>query len=312
MRRVEHLIRAIRRHTDNESNGDDSGLSDEEFIQFLNDAQDDLYAEITKTYRKVFTTSTKFNSVANQEEYDVPSDIFQTGVVSLEYSHTGNEKDYYPLQRRELIEQASIPGVPLAYMIRGSKIIADPYPQSSVTNAFRIKYNKALPRLDKRRSAVKAVTVSGAGVITALTLEPTYSGYNANHYLENDYLTAVDFDGTVKCTAIGFSRITALTGAISFTGAPAKTLLTGEAIAIGDYVLLGKRATTHSQLLDDCERYLIAYSVWKALRRDESQSSQLQAQELAMMKQLIVDSYGENYQDVDQIPIINSDYSEYL
>jgi len=185
MRSVEHLIRAIRRHTDNEANGSDSGLSDEEYIQFLNDAQDDLYSAITKTYRKVFTTSSKFDSVANQEEYDVPTDIFQTGIVTLEYAYTGLEKDFYPLERRELIEQTSIHGVPVAYMVRGSKIIVNPYPQTAITNAFRVRYNKALPRLDKRRSTVKAVTVA-AGVITALTLEPTYAGYVAAHYAEND------------------------------------------------------------------------------------------------------------------------------
>ena len=122
----------------------------------------------------------------------------------------------------------------------------------------------------------------------------------------------MDWDGLVKCTAIPYSGITAGTGVISFTGAPTKTLLTGEAIAIGDFILLGKRVTTHSQLLDDCERYLIAYGVWKGLKRDSSTDSGEQERELAMMRQEIIDSYGENYQDVDHIPIINSDYSEYL
>lgn len=310
MRRVEHLITAIRRLTDNESNGSDSGLSDEEFIQFLNDAQDDLYAEIVKTYRKTFTASSTFSAVTNQEEYDLPTDIFQTSVVTLEYSHTGLAKDYYPLERRETIEQSSIGGAPLVYIPREKKLIVNPYPETS-GGVFRIKYNKRLPTLDKRRATVKSVTIAG-GVVTALTLEPTYSGFNGSHYLESDYLTAVDFNGSVKCTAIGYSSVSGVTGVVTFTGAPAKTLLTGEAVAVGDYVVLGKRASTHSQLFDDCERYLIAYSVWKALRRDESSSSNAQKEELVLMRSSIVDSYGENYQDVDQIPRINSDYPEYL
>lgn len=308
MRRVEHLIRAIRRHTDNETNGSDSGLSDEEYIQFLNDAQDHLYREINKTYRKIFTTSSKFPSVANQEEYDTPIDMFQTSIVSLEYSPTGQEKDYYPLQRRELIEQVSAPGVPLAYGVRGQKIVVNCIPQSAITNAFRIKYNKALPRLDKRRTVVKSATA--VGTVTALTLEPTNAAFNYLNYLENDYLTTVDFDGTIKCTAIGYGSVAVGTGVVTLQGT--KTLLTGETVVAGQYVCLGKRATTHSQLLDDCEGFLIAWGVWKGLKRDSSSDSVLQNQELAVMQQSIIDSYGENYQDVDQIPIINSDYAEYL
>ncbi len=310
MRRVEHLIRTIRRHTDNESNGSDSGLSDEEIIQFLNDAQDDIYSGIVRTYRKTFVTSSKFNSVASQEEYDLPSDIFQSSIVTLEYSHSGLEKDYYPLQRLELIEQASISGTPLAYNVRGSKLIINPIPSSSITNAFRIRYNQALPRLDKRRTVVKSATA--AVTVTALTLEPTNAAFNYLNYLENDYLTTVDFDGAIKCTAIGYGSVAAVTGIVTLTGAPTKTLLTGETLVAGQYVCLGKRSTTHSGLKDDCERYLIAYPVWKMLKRDSSTDSADQERELAMMKQDIIDSYGETYQDVDNIPIINSDYAEYL
>lgn len=308
MRRLEHLISQVRRQTDNEVIGDDDGISKNELIWYFNEAQTNLQEAIINTYRKSFSEVAYISAVGSQEEYSLPDYTFSgQSVVKIDYSHDGQAKNYIPLNKVEFVEQRSINGVPLFYVLRKNKVIFNPIPQSSITNAFRVTYNKALPMLDVRRSTVKAKT-EGAGTLTALTLEPTFTGFSVDDWADDDYLTVIGADGTIKCPKIAYTAVSAL-GVLTM---PTHTYLTGETVTVGDYVVPGERATTHSELPDNCERYLVSYVVWKILKRDSSKDSQEHLQELVMMSQQIVDTYAGAAQDITRIPVINTDWSEYV
>ena len=90
------------------------------------------------------------------------------------------------------------------------------------------------------------------------------------------------------------------------------TFDTGETISVADVALKGKFSTTHSELDDMVERYLIAYCVFQIYKR-ESNITDTQVQQLVLttMEQEIVDSYQELTDDITEIPDIISPDDEW-
>jgi 5-methyltetrahydrofolate--homocysteine methyltransferase len=86
------------------------------------------------------------------------------------------------------------------------------------------------------------------------------------------------------------------------------TLGTGETVTSGDYVIMGDYATTNSTLPNNCERYLIAYAVWKFLKRDSSQDFMPHQQEIGAIRDTIIDGFAELSADIDYTPFINNEF----
>lgn len=309
MRRVEQLITQVRRATENERlpgvTGSADGISDEEFIQYLNDAQERIQSLIIKTHERVFVKEAFIHLVGSQEKYDLPDDVFNwQQVISVEFSHSGDSKDYYPLTRQKMTERRSFEGLPIGYTPFGSQILLDPVPQSGIANGIRLVYNRVLPKLDKRRGIVDTIIAVGQ-TITALTMDMSaVIEPDASDFDENDYICVVDRDGAITMQAIPIDGVSS--GGI-ITVAPSFSFEVGESIASGDYVMLGKLASSHSSLPDICEKYLLSYASWKIQKRDSTVDSNEAQAELALMEQDIVDSFALISEDVDQVPIINFD-----
>ena len=70
------------------------------------------------------------------------------------------------------------------------------------------------------------------------------------------------------------------------------TYVSGQTAPVDAYIVGGKTATTHSQLKDVCERYLINYAVMEILRRDTALDlHDRQAIKLSRMESDIKKSY---------------------
>ena len=52
--RVENLITTARRESENDEFTDNTGISDEDFIRWLNNAQEDLQSAIVRQHQRVF------------------------------------------------------------------------------------------------------------------------------------------------------------------------------------------------------------------------------------------------------------------
>ena len=92
MRSVTRLIEQIRRQTENDEVSDFVGIQDEEFIQYLNDAQYNLQAQIVHQHPRVFIEEAIIQTVSGQERYDLPSNCFLGNKVhNVEYSASGND-----------------------------------------------------------------------------------------------------------------------------------------------------------------------------------------------------------------------------
>jgi hypothetical protein len=159
--------------------------------------------------------------------------------------------------------------------------------------------------MDVRRGIVTDVT-STSGVISNLVVDAD-SGtvpFDISDFEEFDRISVVDADGVQQARNIPLDSVNSngtLTVRSGFT------LQTGETIAVGNYVILGENSTTHLQLPQTCEKYLIEYATWKMFMRDSSTDSGEQAGVVSALEADIVDAFAEISGDVDRIPIINAD-----
>lgn len=318
MRSVTRLIEQIRRQTENDEVSDFVGIKDEEFIQYLNDAQYNLQAQIVHQHPRVFIDEALIQTTSGTEKYDLPSNCFLANKVhNVEYSPTGNEEDYYTLRQTTMKSRASgVDADPSSYIRLAGQILLVPQPTSGGT--IRISYVKRLRELDKRKAKVGQkydtnnppneidTEVSSSANFT-IVLDNTNFGTNTDDLALHDYICIVDKDGKNIIKNIEIAEVTDNITSTQLI-CKAHTLAAGEPtiIPVGSYIVGGKDTTTHSELGIEVERYLIAYCAWKILKRDSSVDSAEAMQELNLMAQEIVKSYALITDDVQLIPEINS------
>lgn len=305
MRNLSVLINQARRATENVEFSDTEGLQNSEFIQYANDAQDEIEAQTSRVNADVFMASSVIQCVAGQEDYSVPSDaLLGTKIAQVLWAPSGNATSYMRLQQGRMSEiTATYAGTPSYFVRIGRTIKLIPAPQSS-TSTIKVYYQQKLPRLELQSGKVGTVSLTSNG-ITSLVLDDTFAN-DVAALTEEGYITIVDSDGTIKMKDIPVSDIDENT--LIVTVAPGFTFDAGETIAVGDFVLRGTRSTTHSQLPDICERFLLSYMQWRILKRDSSNDSAEQEGEMKMHLQSIIDAFSEPDLTVDGIPIINTEY----
>jgi hypothetical protein len=308
MLRVEHMIKQVRRQTDNELVGTDAGISDEEIIRYLNDGQDDIYAAIAGVYRGAFSAVDRFSCVGGSETYAVPTKAFMGGQTSmLEWSQSGADRDYRALKHVTMRERAPGEGYPCRYSIASGLYYVWNIPTTAL-GTFRATYTKLAPTMDKRRGVVSAVTIVGSDVTTLSMLAPDGSPFTqtyADAFTENDVLSIVSSTGLQKCYAIRYTAVSAA-GVVTLDGN--HTLETGETVTSGDFIVVGEYATTNSMLPQNCERYIIGYAVWKILKRDSSSDYGPQQQEVGAIREVIIDGFAELSADIDFTPFVNNEF----
>lgn len=308
MKRVDLLITEARSNTGNTEYTSETGVQDTRFLRALNDAQDRIQSLILNEYPDLFQKESVKTATPNSPIVLVPTDMFlSTRIQKVEYSPSGVDNDYYELMKKTIHERiiTSASGNPSTYIPQSTRIILGPMPVSA--GSVRFTYQKSFPRLDKRRGQVSAVTLdTDALTITALTLDTTMLADDDNQYLvQEEYISVVGKDGTVKMQGIPISAINSSTGLVSVDTFVYES---GETIEVGDYVVGGKYSTTHSELSDICERYLLKFCEWRILKGDSSIDSKEEDQEIKEMEADIVLSYSQANMDVTSIPILDSTY----
>lgn len=313
-RYVSYLIDDVRSSTENEDFSDTIGIKDAEFLRFLNDAQFRIHNLIVQKHPSVFLEEYTTNIVGNQESYTLPNNAFIGNKVSqVEYTaQSAGTSYYYPLRPGALYERSPGPnsraglGYPRKYIRRSGNIMLTPIPTSS-TGKLRITYTRKLPKLDLRRGSVSTVTLDSAtNTITALSLDVSTDTVDSTQMDKFTRLSVVDEEGNVKMSNIKYTNIDSSTGVVTVDSA--FTYQDGETIEAGNYIVAGNYSTTHVQLDDLVERYLIAYATLKILQRD-SNVTDLNAQQaiLAEMERDILEAYADISDDIMEIPEIISD-----
>ena len=314
-KRVEALIKQARRISDNEEFDNDPsnplGIIDDEVVAYMNDAQDNLHARISEVHPKLFISEDLTDLVAGQERYALPAELYLGGRLEhVEALFSNTAGDYYTLQAKGIKSRLASfeTSFPNFYIRSGEDIIVQPRPSQGRTDGLRITYQRQLPELDIRRGKVTASTIATDNVtditidISPLLNRDADLPQIAERTLEDfDFITIVDSQGNIKMDDIPLDSYDPLTGIISIVAGFNRT--TGETISVGDYVLGGSNSTTHSQLPQTCQRYLIAYAAWKILKRDSMVDLKDQERELVAMLRELVDSFREISEDQEEIEL---------
>lgn len=310
MRSVTRLIEQIRNQTENEDFSDFVGIKDSEFVQYLNDAQYNLQSAIVHQHPRVFIAEEILQATAGVESYALPSDCFLGNKVhNVEYSATGSEDDYYVLEQDNLKRRAKgSSGYPSRYIRMSGKIMLTPLPQSS--GKIRVSYVRRLPELQIKKAEVKQIYLNSVAVDQVvdsqneftITLDDDAFTTEIADLQKESHICVIDKHGDTLITNIPIVSVTSTTITCS-----AHTLKSGQSATIpAGASIVGKDATTHSELSIETERYLISYVAWKILKRDSSVDSQEAFQELSLMQQEIVKSYAVISDDIQYIPQLNS------
>lgn len=305
MRITELLIEQIRRQTENTNPlSIDDAITDDEIIQYLNDAQERIESLIVRQHNSIFAKEVLYDVVRHKEVYELPIDTYiNRYIVSIEYAQNGRADYFDKLQRAVMAQRTSIDGYPCQYIPRSNEIIINPIPDNSVAGGFRITYNPRHPGLDKRRGVINTAEVNDTSKkIISLSLQVN-DLFNSEDFNNIDYICFVDRYGNSNMRAIPIIEVQD-DGTVIVD--PDFTFQDGENLT--GYVVRGKFATTHSQLPHNCEKYLLAYGAWKIFKRDSSTDSTEQQRELSAIESDIVDSFAQDNGDVQGIPIINNEF----
>lgn len=320
MRRIDKLIKQIRRQTENEDVGLNYGITEEEFIQYLNDAQERLQSLITTAHKSVFIAEKVYNVKAGVQEYELPEDCYmENKVTTVEYSENSSDDNYYHLKQSTLNRRSTYSEAhPCTYIRRSGKILLQPTPSNN--GMLRINYVRKIDRLDKIVGKIQfwnttegdPGTPEEAGKIffTTFRLNTTDGDFPLDLDVLEDTcdISIVDKYGNRK-VSMEVDGFNSTTGEFVFNLFPAFEADSGILdVDVGDFIVSGNRTAAQSELPDMCERYLIAYASWKILKRDSSTDSAEQSSELSQMEAEIVASFAHVDDDVMGIPLINTDW----
>lgn len=285
MRRIEHLILEVRSATSNKSV---SKISQQDMVNYFNRAQDSIQtiAMSVDSGARILSGLHKTNLVQNQESYSLPSNIYSPNSISSVRISQGNDQ-FFPLER--ITEKERQRGY--GYAIVADKLYISPVPRWNATNELEITYQRKMNRLGIRSGTVQAYN-PGTGVITLA------AGYSSDIGTYDDYFCVVDSNGLIvneNLPIVNFSS-----GSLTTTA--------GLTITNGNYVVCGKYATTHSELPEFCEKFMLIY-VERKIQSVES-SSDLSAVNMFTVEeaQAIRDIFSLSSKDAMYPPITNTDY----
>ena len=315
MRRSNFLVSDIRRDTENSGiSTTTSGISDDAVLLAINDGQTWLFSELEKLEPMPFTEQVLMDSVAGQTEYELPSDAYLgSDVVSISYLTSAGSSSYSRLQMISIFERTTgnLRGSPTRYYMRQNKFGLNPAPPTSLSDAIRVNYTKHLPTVDKRRAQITAVTVT-AGALTALTIDltdfadyfPGEEDFDATRILIDDYFCIVDVDGNIKARRVPITAISASTGVCTLSAYTPE--FDTDTATIGDYLVAGRYASSHSQLPDEAESFLIHFAKSQVFESDGNRAeAATEADRAKLLGQTVISGWAKLFDDIEYVPIIN-------
>ena len=307
MRQVNLLINQCRRSTGNTEFTPSSGVQDAEFLQYINDGQEEIHSILNQLFPTILYKIQTIDVQQNVEAYDLPWDTYLgTRVDFVEYSASGLDQDFYPIKKGSVKERVNgQAGNPSFYIRINDQLFIQPRPQQG--GKLRVTYQKAIPKLDLRRGQILSVVTSG-NQITSLTLDNSVQ-IDSEELIEQGYFTVIDKDGVVKMHSIPIEAIDTTTGVVTL-GAGFE-FDDDESIEAGDFLCAGPFSATLSLLPDVCEKFLIEYTNVRVFMRDSNTDAGDVGQVLLKVQDTLTKAFAEPSNDPDTIPILDGQYFMY-
>ncbi len=300
MRKVEQLIDVVRKLSQNTRYDATSGVPQDIFVQYLNNAQDSLTMEVTNLKTKYFKKQVVVPVVPYQAVYSYPEDCIMQHLDTVQWTQAQSGTYWQTLFRTTQKEKITIqPGYPFAYVPFEDGIHMNPPIQQGL---LYITYEKLPKKMQKRAGIINSATTL-SGNLTSLSLDITESSFDETEINSENFLCVVDKYGNVKASNIVYDNVSSL-GVFSMDPF---ALGTGT-VAIGDYVCIGKNVSNISEYPDICEGYLIKHAVYEAKYGDSSSWTAAALQDMQMHFQKLSGTFATLGDDVTDIPITRLDY----
>lgn len=304
MKRVELLIDMARKLSKNTRYDSDSGVPQDVFVQYFNNAQDSLLKEVVNLKTKYLLKQLDVDVVPGQTRYDYPDDCYMQHIDTIQWFDTRNPTYYQTLYKSYPKERVTNQtGYPFGYVMHRDGVYMNPPINNGI---LQFTYIHKPDRLQKRGGLISVAT-QGGGSLTALTVNPAEASFDETEINAQNYLCVVGKDGAVKARNIPYDSCSALG---VFTLSPF-AIPSGESVAVGDYIVVGPNSTNIPEWDDICESYLIKHAVYEAKYSDGSAWSQEAKDDMARSFASLSGSFSTLSDDITQIPITNLDFIGY-
>jgi len=263
MEQMNKLVERVRRlthaqkFTDSATIASQRGMQTQTLVDMFTEGQRSLHGVLYDTGSSAFIKTTTIPTLVNIATYTVPSDAFLgLNIISVEYKWGDADGEYRKLDQESIHERRSdVEGEPYTYVQINNSIILQPIPTEAKADGLRITYEFEQTTLDIRRG--KVTVVDDANNPTSITVdENTQLSIALTNNVVGTYITLVDKDGIVQMKDIPVASYASGTGVITLGTFTSET---SEVVEIGDYVVIGRNASTHSPFPNFCEPYLTAY-----------------------------------------------------
>lgn len=281
MERTDFLITKVRQNT---NLTDRNGVAETEVLRHLNDAQRTIQSIIYQAELEpdLFVATVEVTPEEVTEE--LPSDVF-AGNAILYVEPVGRMKKLTKIQS---YERGNLTG----YFIENNTI-GFTTGLLSQYGSFKVKYFKRLPTLDIRRGKISARTA------TSITLAV---GFSTAIETLSEFVTVVDRYGTVIQAGLPIDAFNTGTGVITTEGLDIALVTTDH------YVVCGKLATSHCQLPEECESFLLDFTQKKMRSKNVSKETSNQSLFSEEQKELLVGLFQGNSADPMYPPILDNNW----
>jgi hypothetical protein len=280
MERLEILINKVRARTNVE---DRNGVTDTEMIGYFKDAKDLIQSTIYQAglEPELFVGTATLTVASGEVTCDLPTDIFAKNAIFY-VSPSGSTRKLNKIQSYER-------GTKAGYFLENNEI---GFSESLLTahDSFVVKYFKKVPDPDIRRGKV---TSKGAGEVDLDS--PGSLG------TLSDFVTFVDKNGEVQVAGLEFVSV----GVSTLT-------LEGDItdVAVGDYVVNGKYASSHIDLPDECESFLLQYVEKRVMAKNASSETPVIVGFSEEQKAALIQLFSGKSSDLIYPPMTDSSWGE--
>lgn len=280
MRRAELLFNEARLSTNTTDIASVSPLLLQGYMNRVHSYLEDLLF-LVNDENDLFLKDYEFNLIRGQDEYPLPIDIYaKSSIDNVAVSFlNGLSQTFLPLKKVSRKQR----GFTFGYFVQNTQLVFTPKPQSPLR--IKMTYQMKVPSVGVRVGKISTFTS------TQIVLTDYVSGITSG----SDFICIVDFDGNI------LNKTTDLNGntyfvPIKMTNDSSGTLTVDNSIgAVADaYVVSGKYASSHSQLPDECEKYLITalerLIQYRQSSSDINTSNVFSAEELVTIKEVFADN----------------------
>lgn len=291
-RRLEEMIIDARAQAYSEDYSLTEGWDDNVVVRLFNLGLNRLYHAITQIDNPANIEEFTLDIVQGQQSYDIPIDVFMSiRIMDVRYLWGTQQYEFKTLKQGMIQDRLDYPiNIPDFYCIRDGKILLSPAPNLTKDNSLIVNFQKRMRSVDVRRGLLASKT-NGPPVTITLSFTSSSSKNanmetNAGSLLDKiDYICLVDRDGDPIVSQIPINNYNSSTQVI--TGEDTYTFPTDEltaldaAIAAGSaiYITSGLYSSSHSELDNQCEDYLIEFVIARLLRLQSNQGEMLEAKE---------------------------------